>query len=62
MTPDSTIDQEEAARVMSLTDRNLYKRHTGENRARMDAKQDDIYDIRDTWHYDPASETVVTGK
>lgn len=60
MTPDSTIDKKKAAEIMQQESPDAYVKHTGEYRARLDAGQDTYVDIRDTWHYDPATKDFVT--
>lgn len=60
MTSDSTISKETAASIMKQRNYDAYIRHTGEYRARLDAGQDPLVDIRDTWHFDPATDKFVT--
>jgi len=62
MSADSTISKKKATEIMEMTNEEVYARQVGENRARMDAKQEPIYDIRDTWMWDEAAQTTVTGK
>lgn len=62
MTPDSTISKKKATEIMEMSNKEVYARQVGENRARMDAKQEPIYDVRDTWMWDEAAQTTVTGK
>jgi hypothetical protein len=62
MSADSTISKKKATEIMEMTNEEVYARQVGENRARMDAKQEPIYDIRDTWMWDEKAQTTVTGK